>query len=375
MDEETKKYALWEVIDNVRDIFSNIVEKWEWNSEFEWFRFDRVNPVKREWDNIIMSGTFNWSNIKIRYDLNSWGLFINSFLQKSHWKIIIWNNTDANLPIWELDSFDTVLDKNYHTPDISLISEPQVKHVWNQNVSSKKPWANGWTSPSNSSEDSPDNNTRISYQSFQPTVSGIVNKNREKIESIKQKYEAMLYAKIDMIGDTIIENTKKQSAINSSVMKFMKTFNIITDGQDDKNIEFNDSLDWSDLFDFLEIINNSDPDILDKFQLSMKELIERSWLEWWSNNIFWPQMNSKSKDTFNEDNKNKNISLLRECRKDFSSRFEFLNGKVNFEPGFKFWFAQIIKSFTAENSKKPDRKLDESKMREFFTEAWIEKPF
>jgi hypothetical protein len=67
-----------------------------------------------------------------------------------------------------------------------------------------------------------------------------MDRNNKRIESIKQKYEAMLYAKIDMIGDKIMENTKKQSAINSSVTKFMKTFNIITEGQEGKTIEFND---------------------------------------------------------------------------------------------------------------------------------------
>ena len=88
-------------------------------------------------------------------------------------------------------------------------------------------------------------------------------------------------------------------------------------------------------------------------------------------------MNSKSKETFDDNNKNENISLLRECRKDFSAKSEsFIHRNPVFEPGFKFWFAQIIiKNFTTENPKKPNRKLDESKMREFFTKAWIEAPF
>jgi hypothetical protein len=43
-----------------------------------------------------------------------------------------------------------------------------------------------------------------------------------------------------MIGEKIIDNTKKQSAKNSVVMNFMKTFNIITDNQEDKSLEFND---------------------------------------------------------------------------------------------------------------------------------------
>lgn len=379
-NEETKIHALWEVIDNVRDIFDIIVEKRKWDSKFEWFKFDKNDPVRREWDNIIMSGTFNWATIKIRYDLNSWELFINSFLQTSPWKIIIWNNTDINIRIWELDSFDTILNKHYRAPDISLNAWSPVQHTWNQAAPVQNPWANQWATPPYSLENSSDNGTRTASQPIQPAqppVSGIVNKNKERIKAIKEKYEAMLYAKIDMIGDKIMENTKKQSAINSSVTKFMKTFNIITEWQEGKTIEFNDWGNWSDLFDFLEIISNSNPDTLDKFQLSMKELVERSWFEWWSNNVSWPQMNSKSKETFDDNNKNENISLLRECRKDFSAKSDsFVRRNPVFESGFKFWFAQLVKeNFINKSTRKPNRELDENEMRKFFTDAWLDCPF
>jgi hypothetical protein len=50
----------------------------------------------------------------------------------------------------------------------------------------------------------------------------------------------MLFANLDMISDRIVDNTKKQSARNSVITRFMKTFNIIEDGQDNKGIEFND---------------------------------------------------------------------------------------------------------------------------------------
>jgi hypothetical protein len=60
------------------------------------------------------------------------------------------------------------------------------------------------------------------------------------MEAIRKKYRDMLYANLDMISDRIVENTKKQSARNSVITRFMKTFNIIEDRQDNKGIEFND---------------------------------------------------------------------------------------------------------------------------------------
>ena len=376
-DKETKMHALWEIIDNIRDIFDIIIEKRQWDSEFEWFKFDNNNPAKREWNNIIMSGTFNWTDIRIRYDLNSWELFINSFLQTSPWIITIWNNTDSNIKVWELDSFDTILDKHYRTPDISLNWGIQARYIWNQNIPNQNPKINQWLAPSNLSENSHDNSTRIWSQSYyKPQASRIIDKHKKRIEDIKQKYEDMLYKKIDMIGDNIMENTKRQSAINSTVTKFMKTFNIITEWQETKTIEFNWWWEWSDLFDFLEIINNSDSDVLDKFQLFMKDLTEYSWLVWWNNNISWPQENLKYKNIFDENNMNENISLIKSCKDDFSNKFESLTGKLSFESGYKLWFAQIIKEkLTDKSITKPNWKLDETQMRRFFTDAWLNSPF
>jgi hypothetical protein len=152
----------------------------------------------------------------------------------------------------------------------------------------------------------------------------------------------------------------------------MKTFNIILDGQENKSIEFNNG--W-DLFDLLEIINNSDPNTLDKFQLFMKEVSELSWLNRWSNNLSWPQENLKSKNIFNDDsNKNENISLLRNCWKDFSANIGLLEGKSVFESTSKFWFAQIVKWKLTDGTSKPNRKLDERNMSEFFKDAWLNSP-
>ena len=77
----------------------------------------------------------------------------------------------------------------------------------------------------------------------------------------------MLYANLDMISNAIVDNTKKQSARNTTVTKFMKTFNIMLDDQEDKTLDFNDG---SNLFDLLQIIENSDSAVLEKFQIFME---------------------------------------------------------------------------------------------------------
>lgn len=394
-NEKIRNYAIWSVIDNVRLIFSNIVEKWKWDSKFEWFKFNS-NPVKREWNDIIISGTFNWADIKIRYDLISGALFMNSFFQYlPPSKITIWNNDNANFQIWQLESFDTILDEHYRTPGISSNKDHQIQGRWNQFSTDRVEWWNSWNTSEKvdsekeilfSAQPFIENHAIAGQSSYSEPAHNAprltssqqwsISKDEENLGLIKSKYRDMLDKNLDMISDKIIDNTKKQSAINSVITKFMKTFNIIRDGQENKSIEFSGWWSWSDLFDFLEIISNSNPDTLDKFLLFMKEVAERSWLNRWNNNILWPQMNLKSMDTFNEDNKNENISLLRECRKDFSAKYKSMEWKLHFETGYKFWFAQIIKEkLVADNTNKPNRKLDERKMHDFFIDAWLNPPF
>jgi hypothetical protein len=79
-----------------------------------------------------------------------------------------------------------------------------------------------------------------------------------------------------MISNTIVDNTKKQSARNTTVTKFMRTFNIMIDDQEDKSLDFNDG---SNLFDLLQIIENSDSTVLEKFQIFMEKISDLSGLK------------------------------------------------------------------------------------------------
>ena len=93
-----------------------------------------------------------------------------------------------------------------------------------------------------------------------------------------------------MLSNAIVESSKKQSAINSIVVNFMKTFNVIADPQNIENIEINN---WS------EIISNSNPNDLEIFQTAMRKLMEYSWLDRGKDNSDGPQENDKT-DVENE---------------------------------------------------------------------------
>lgn len=398
IDDVTRNFALWSVIDDVRSIFDNIVENWRWDSKFEWFIFDESEPVKREWDDIMIYGTFNWEAIKIRYDLLSWGLFMNSFLQHlPPSRIAIWNNTEPNLQIWQLDPFNKILDEHYRMPELWLNKWLQGQGNWkpdtqNQGVQSQRTWTEEWPNQWwNSWEGYDENNSRGWFtsewrdfikeepvedsiptettssipvntssqtQSFRPSASKGWKRNGAEFDGIRKKYRDMLNSNLDMISNNIVNNTKKQSAVNSVVTRFMKTFNIIKDGQENRSIEFND---WSnDLFDLLQIIENSNPAVLEQFQVLMEKVMEYSWLNRWVNN----QKSQQSDDTFNERNPNKYTSMLKDSTNDFFANFEVLNGKMNFDSWFKFWFAQMIKENLTDGAKKPDWQLDAFRINE-----------
>ena len=394
LDEETRNHALGSVIDNVRYVFAGIVEKWRWDSKFEWFRFDGSEPVKREWNDIIISGTFNGTAIKIRYDLISWGLFMNSFIQHpSTSKISIWNNNKADLQIGQLESFDTILDEHYRAPDISLSRGSQLQNRWirrnpsnpdsqNQTIAewSDTVWdlwgdteeANTkWKSIFKKTNFTPVsaasilNNTPVNsipqpqsqpQSAFKPSTTEITRHNNSEIEAIKWKYREMLFANLDMISDRIVDNTKKQSARNSVVTKFMKTFNIILDGQEESGIDFND---WSNLFDLLQIIENSDPTALERFQLFMERVMKYSGLTWGSNNLLGARQNQ------NEEKNNKYGSMLKDKATEFTANMERFKGKMNFESDTQLWFAQVIIDNITNDAGKPNWKLDTSKMDDF----------
>lgn len=392
-NDRIRNYAIWSVIDNVRFVFADIVGKWKWNSKFEWFKFDWSEPVKREWNDIIISGTFNWTAIKVRYDLLSWGLFMNSFLHHlSPSKISIWNNTNADLQIWQLESFDSILDKHYRAPEISSRTSSQVKTRWNQNLPDQDQWWNSWDEVEENSTDKKllfavkhslwnHINNHISYQeptpntpidnssqqwSFEPATSEIRSNNNGEMEAIRKKYRDMLNANLDMISNSIIDHTKRQSTMNTAITKFMTTFNIMSPYWWFSSLDFND---WSNLFDVIQIIemtgdsNGGDIQSLEYFSNTFMPIVmEYSWLKWWERNNRQDKSGSKSKNIFSYNGDNEYINCLKDKTKDFNpDQFSWV---ANFEKSHQLWFADLIKEkFVTWN--KPNWKLDGEKMRKF----------
>ena len=319
-NENKNNKAIWTVIDNVRDIFSWMSDNLEWDVPMKQLKFRDNEPIKLIWNNLIIYWTFNWANITLRYDLWSWELFMNSFLQHDgNTKIIIWNTDIANYKIWQLETFDSVL-KSHSNKE------------WQQKLGDNKV----------SQNHNPYNNLRARD-----------NKNKT--------FEPFL-TQINLIEDAIIAWTEKQSERNSVITNFMKTFNIILDTQEDKSIDFND---WSNLFDLLQIIENSEPSVLANFQNFMRRIMEYSWLKWWANNILGSQKNEKTDITFNENNKNKYITLVRDSAKSFSKNPDIFKGKVNFESGSQLNFVRMIIENITNDASKPNWKLDAIKMRNF----------
>ena len=134
------------------------------------------------------------------------------------------------------------------------------------------------------------------------------------------------------------------------------------DDQEDKSLDFNDG---SNLFDLLQIIENSEPSVLANFQNFMRRIMEYSWLKWWANNILGSQKNEKTDITFNENNKNKYITLVRDSAKSFSKNPNIFKGKVNFESGSQLNFVRMIIENITNDASKPNWKLDAIKMRNF----------
>ena len=281
-NENNNNVALGSVIDNVKNIFSNISWKIEWDLWNKWFKFNDNDPAKIQWDNLMISWDFNWAEVLVRYNLKSWEIFMNSFLQfqEDSKKIILWNDEVANYKVWQLESFDNMLS------------------------------------------------------------------NHESLNS-----------QVNLLSNAIVESSKKQSAINSIVVNFMKTFNVIADPQNIENIEINN---WSDLFDFLEIISNSNPNDLEIFQTAMRKLMEYSWLDRGKDNSDGPQENDKT------DVENEYASTLRDSIKVFTENPGIFKDKTNFESSYKFWFLQmVIENFKKDGIGKPNRELDGVKINEF----------
>ena len=303
-DENRINYAIGAVIDDVRDAFSTVsnnenIDDINWN--FNWFKLNEELPVEKVWNDIIIRGSFDGSEVKVRYDLETWKLFMNSFLHKlSVDKFNIWDNSLIDLQIGQIKPFNHVLNEY---------------------------------------------NTSLKSSSYD-------NSNNE--------VDKVLDSQMDLIGNAIKENSQNQAYKNSAITNFMRTFNIVSDSWRFNSFDFNN---WSNLFDVIQILDNSDSSNLEYFNnVFMPTVMEYSWLKYWEKNIIQDKKNKKSETIFEYNGDNDNKKYLKDKIKNFNS--EQFSWIANFNSNHQLWFADLVRLKITSWSK-PNWKLDIKKMDDF----------
>ncbi len=371
VNETIKTYAIGTVIDNVRDTFSTITDKGNNNSE--WFQLNEISPLEMvDGDNIILSGKFDGSDIKVRYNLKTGDLFMNSFLDKINPdKISILKNPSTNHRIWNIKTFSDLLNDYYklpsHNNQIGIINRPEFTN-----------WATRWTTPGHytkksltphreeENEDYSDNpQIPMRLQPRQPQFQHS-QLDRSNIDFGREEAKNILNSQIDLISNEIKTNTESLAQKNLALMGFMKTFNVIPESWWFDSFDFNR---WSNLFDIIQILDNTwdtkDGNIqaLEYFTNQfMPKIMEYAWLSRWKRNEYQNKNSKKSEKIFNYDGNNENIQCLRDKTKDFEpNQFSWL---ANFETSHQLWFADLVKEKLI-TWDELNRKLDISKMESF----------
>lgn len=324
VENSIRESAIWSVIDGVKSTLSS-----------KWFKFNSKNPVKRHWNDIIISGEIEWSErtkwtmIKVRYDLDTGKLYMNSVIQKSNdnSKITLSNNSEINNDkineeIWELPKFDDLLKNEYNL---------------------------GWDNENNK---------------WLPTRPWRLN--REKLwNNMKNKINWLINKNVSLLTETIIDNSKRESTKMSTITKFMKSFNITSDTWWFSSLDFNK---WSNLFDLIQIIDNTwdkktgNLESLEYFDSEfMPTIMKYSWLKWWERNENQDKQNEYSEKLFKYKG-NDDIGSLRDKIKDFNpDQFSWV---ADFREDQQLQLAEFIKKFTGSESA-PNWKLDIGKMKNF----------
>ena len=372
VNETVKTYAIWAVIDNVRDTF-NVINEWNEIWELEWFKLNIEDPVRKEWDDIIISGSFNGSEVKVRYNLKTGELFMNSFFHRlSPSKITIGMNSSIDYPIWNINPFNGVLNDYYKfSPNL-----PEYDEVPNW----PQPWKMPWQGPmmnrryrNNSRKNGlPPSNTPQTMWALDWFA---MPRTDENTDPKTDNAEILVTSQLDLIGEAIKNSTKSQAQENTAITGFMKTFNIMPDSWDFSSLDFDEK---SNLFDVIEIIHNTanmdDGDIqsLEYFNNTfMPTIMKYSWLEWGYNNLYGPKRKENNKNnydvTFNENNDNKYLLLIRETVRDFSLKlrdFRYDEWTRNYNSDYQLWFADFIKNNFVKRDK-PNWILNTSLMETF----------
>ena len=378
INETVKTHAIGAVIDNVRDTFSFITENQNWKSE--WFQLDESEPVKQDWNDIIISGSFNGSDVEIRYNLESWNLLMKSLLHKDEInpnKFTIWEWYDI---IWTIEPFNNVINNYYNLPP---------RHINNDRINNrpqlwKKPrWGdiidNQRLTQNPNDDNLPYNRPSRQFPLWWHSWSLAPRIDKNDINNRREQAKKLLNSQIDLIGSLIKNKTESKAQINVSISKFMKTFNILPESSNYNSLDFNS---WSNLFDIIQIIDNSgniengDIQSLEYFNnIFMPKIMKYSWLIWWKNNMKQDMTNLESEKLFNYKWNDENITYFKDIIKDFNpQQFSWENKTNDFNASHQLWLAWFITGGWESKNKinfvtgeKPNWILNRTKMENFLT--------
>ena len=344
---QIKISAVWSVIDNIRWMMKNL-EKSEWDNNSKWFEFTSTPPIEQRWDSLIIPCKMNWTKTKIRYDMKSWKLYINSFITKNiNWpdkkdkNFKIWQ--DNYKEIWELKSINNIVSE-YYEPEIDIPDRPQIKPQ-NTAINNKPP---------------------INKPIWPQKINSRKQRQMEARKNNKEAFKDMLGQEIDLLWKNIEKELSFQEKKNSIIIKLMKSFNIIKDWWEDSVASITIGW-WSKLFELLEAIENihnegqtANFQTLESFESLLTEIINFSWLQRWENRKY-PEIKKLYEKEYHEWIKKK-IQDIKPTQQDDPSTTE-KTFDSNFNPELIKLIVDSTISWTS-----PNQKIDFTKINETMKE-------
>lgn len=324
--------AIGSVIDGIRKIFTGFWEKNNANGNAHSLELDKSKPIELESNNewLIINWTFKWNPVKIKYDLITWEVYMNSCISKKYPSntIIFWESY-PNLYVWEIEDFESKLE-NYETDEPS-------QSIWNISIDS------------------------------------IESKREKRKQEIQESFDDQVKKTWEKIWAQLEANQGK----NEATMDFLRTLWIIDSDPNkvNKTIQIDE---WSDIYKVIEVINNSEKEDIQTFSENIKILTEFAWRNWWNNypnkdNIAYKKLNDVVGPYINKMNDKEKLKyenttyFLRKLANLTDNDFKF-TWELNVSKEYKNSFAAIIyEKFT--DWEIPNWKLNHNKIRDFTNEV------
>lgn len=348
--------AIGSIINGINTIFTDLWQKNNFDNKIHNLELDKDTPVKLEnggeW--LIINWKFKWDLVKIKYDLTTWEVFMNSCISQIMPYTITYWREDPEFYVWSILDFEGILSIYKDNPD-----------------KTKNPWT------------------------YNPEM--IRSEQENQIKLIEESFE--IWTK--KIKDTIWKELEKNQAKNKASSDFLKTIWIIKPLSDNYNpnweIKYIDNgpinfEEWSDAYKVMQIINNSEIDDIENFSNKMRILSRFAGRDRWNNKFtlnedyikfkefpVWYYYNNLQNDVKDGNARTPTEQQLKENELKNYDNIGYFIGKLNeiwandfiyeweewnISKNYKNPFASIIfEKFT--DKTEPDWKLDKDKIEEF----------